>query len=189
MEIIIYNCAFWRPLVHISHLSTSCGRNKIYLIGLSYVLKTRLSNIIFWYGVCLILAYSLPFSRLSFVFPSRPWQFASKSDCHYNLRITIQFILFHNPLFFKICRSHCNPHNFNRLNFWYFLTHPFQIWIETKPLFWTPSSIVQTMKNAQNPLVPVKEKKKFLKDGCQMVDVDLIPPKPLLQVSMVYSYL
>ncbi len=159
MEIIIYNCAFWRPLLHISHLTTSCGRNKICLISLSYVLKIRLSNIIFWYGVCVILAYSLPFSWLSSFFLQDLGRFASKSDCHYNLRITIQFILFHNPLFFKICRSRCNPHGFNYLNLWYFLTHPFQIWIETKPLFWTPSSIVQTMKNAQNPLVPIKKKK------------------------------
>ncbi len=35
------------------------------------------------------------------------------------------------------------------------------------------------MENAKNPLVPVKSKiKKLPKDGRQMVDVDLIPPKP-----------
>jgi hypothetical protein len=31
------------------------------------------------------------------------------------------------------------------------------------------------MENVENPLVDVKEKKKTPKDGCQMVDVDLIP--------------
>jgi hypothetical protein len=41
---------------------------------------------------------------------------------------------------------------------------------------------MQTMKNAQNPLVHVKEKK-ILKNGCQMVDVDLIPPKSFPQMS------
>jgi hypothetical protein len=33
------------------------------------------------------------------------------------------------------------------------------------------------MENAKNPLVPINEKeKKSPKDGCQMVDVALIPP-------------
>jgi hypothetical protein len=33
------------------------------------------------------------------------------------------------------------------------------------------------MENVKNPLVPIKNK--FPKDGCQVVDVDLIPPQPL----------
>jgi hypothetical protein len=36
------------------------------------------------------------------------------------------------------------------------------------------------MENVKNPLIHVKEKKRnSLKDGRQMVDVDLIPLKPL----------
>jgi hypothetical protein len=35
------------------------------------------------------------------------------------------------------------------------------------------------MENAENPFDPIKEKKKSPKDGHQMVDVDLIPLKPL----------
>jgi len=38
---------------------------------------------------------------------------------------------------------------------------------------------MQTMENAKNPFVLIKSKRKKLpKDGHQMVDVDLISPKP-----------
>jgi hypothetical protein len=114
---------------------TSCGRNDMCPMGLSYVLKTHLFDIIFWYGVFVILTYSLPFSWLHFVYPLGPWQFASKSNCRCKLRVTIRFILFHNSFFFKVCRSFYSPYGFNRLDFWCFLTYPFQIWIENYTIF------------------------------------------------------
>jgi hypothetical protein len=60
-------CLFWRPLVHTSHHTTSCSRNDLCLIGFSFVLKTCLSNITFWYGVSVSLVYSSPFSKLFYV--------------------------------------------------------------------------------------------------------------------------
>jgi hypothetical protein len=81
--------------------TTYCGRNNLCPTCLFFVLKTRLSNIIFWYRVCVIFTYSLPFSWLFFVSPSKLWQFASKSNCCYKLWVTIRFILLYNPFFFK----------------------------------------------------------------------------------------
>jgi len=134
-----------------------------------------MSNIRFQYGVFVILTYSFPFSWLSFVFPSRLWQSASKSNCHCKLQVTIRFILFHNPFFFRVCRSLCSLYGFNCLDLQCFLTYLFQL--KSKPLFWTPSSTIWSMENAKNPLISINEKERESpKDGCQMVDVAFIPP-------------
>jgi hypothetical protein len=56
-----------------------------------------LSNIRFQYGVYISLAYSSPFSNLSFVRLLVTWWSTSKSNCHCKHQVTIQFLFFHHP--------------------------------------------------------------------------------------------
>jgi hypothetical protein len=79
-----------------SHRTTSCGRNDLCPIGLSSLLIIHLSNIEFQYRVFVSPTYSSPFLRLFFICLSITCRFASKSNSHCKLRVTIQFILFHN---------------------------------------------------------------------------------------------
>jgi len=143
MEIVVWNHVFYEDHQSILHtLPPFCGRNNLCLIGLSIVFITCLSNIEFQYGVFVISAYSLPFSWLTFICLSKPWQFASKSNFHYKLQITIRFILFHNRFFFRVSKSLYSLYNFNYLDLWCFLTYPFKFELKTKLLFWTPSFII-----------------------------------------------
>jgi hypothetical protein len=69
MEIVIYNCVFSKDPQSILHAIPCLVVKKTcaIIVGLSFVFRTRLSNIGFQYGVSISLAYSFPFSRLSFV--------------------------------------------------------------------------------------------------------------------------
>ncbi len=67
------------------------------LVSLFFIFRIHMSNIKFRYVVYISPPYSSSFSRLSLVFHLVTWWFASKSNCHYKLRVTIWFILFHNP--------------------------------------------------------------------------------------------
>ncbi len=91
-------CFLWRSLVHMSHHTTSYGRNDLCPASLYFVLKIHLSNIRFRDGVFVSLTYSFPFLKISFVCLSITRQFASKSNCHCKFWVTIQFILLHNSL-------------------------------------------------------------------------------------------
>jgi hypothetical protein len=77
------------PNPYTSCHTTFCGRNDMCPINISFVLKTRLFEIRFQYGVFVSPAYSSPFSRLSFVYLSITCQFASKSNFRYKLQVTI----------------------------------------------------------------------------------------------------
>lgn len=99
--------------------------NDMCLASLSFIFKTHLPNIKFQYGVYVIPTYSSLFLRLSYVSCSITWQFASKSNYHCKLRVTIRFIVFHNPFFVKICRSFYRLYGINCLNLICFPTYPF----------------------------------------------------------------
>jgi hypothetical protein len=109
-----FHLSMWRSLsINVPSLKTPSpyfmlyhlyGRNDVCPTCLSSILKTCLSNIKFWYGVLINLACSFPFSKLSFDCLSITCQFTSKSNCHCKFWVTIRFILFHNSLFFRICR-------------------------------------------------------------------------------------
>jgi hypothetical protein len=86
----------WRPLVHTSHCTTSCGRKDLCPVGLSSIIRNHLSNIKLQYGVFLSPTYSCPFSRLFSICFLIIYQFASECNYRYKLRVTIRFILFHN---------------------------------------------------------------------------------------------
>jgi hypothetical protein len=87
LSIKIYVCT-WLYLLFV---------NNMCLVVLSFVFRTRLSNIRFWYRVSISLTHSSPFSKLFFICLLMTWQFTSKSNYCYKFRVTIRFFLLHNP--------------------------------------------------------------------------------------------
>jgi hypothetical protein len=102
----IWRC-LWRPPVHISCRTTSCGRNDMCPIGLSSVLKTRMSNIKFQYGVFVSFSYScLYFNNLLTCFQVQLLLFMG----HHSIHFVSQFFIF------RVFRSLCSPYDVNHLN-------------------------------------------------------------------------
>ncbi len=99
VEIVICKCAFLKNPQSIPHVVPCLVVEMTYAPHEFPLFQNRLSSIKFWYGVFINLAYSFLFSRLFYVCLLITYLFASKSNCHCRLWVTIQFILFHNSSF------------------------------------------------------------------------------------------